>query len=306
MIVSPVYADILNQMRKTFLYAAISPCLFLALLIGCKSPPPPPPAETPKAPRASIYLEGIEAQDVNRIDLAFVLKAENLRPETAGVSMGTWSVSINNKKVDEGVRIIPGASDFTMNAAADTEIPVKLELDIAVLTRAGLTLEDDYHVNIENGLEFVYGAGPRIEVKARGDAVFPRIQEPVFNITAIAILKAELINTRFRVSLKVDNPNPFPMDLSSFKYELYGEGRFWADGQEKNVLKIPAHGTAETRLFLVMNFIDMKRSLFDLIVNLQDVNYHFKGETLVRTEVDYLPQFPTAFNLSGYSQVFDN
>jgi LEA14-like dessication related protein len=119
-------------------------------------------------------------------------------------------------------------------------------------------------------------------------------------------LKAELINTRFRVSLKVDNPNPFPMELSSFVYELYGEGRFWADGREKNVLKIPALETAETRLFLVMNFIDMKRSLLDQIINLQDVNYRFKGEALVRTEVDYLPQFRTVFDLSGYSQVFDN
>ncbi|WP_043923458.1 LEA type 2 family protein [Leadbettera azotonutricia] len=292
-------------MSKTFLYAGISAVLFLAVFNSCKSPPPPPPAEMPKDPRASIFLEGIEAQGVNSINLAFVLKAENPRSESAAVTVGVWSVLINNRKVDEGVRILPEASGFNVDAASDAEVPVKLELDIAALTRAGLTLKDDYHVSIGTDLEFVYDAG-MVKVTAGGDALFPRIQEPVFAITAIAILKAELINTRFRVSLKVENPNPFPMDLSSFKYELYGEGRFWADGQERNVLKIPAHGAAETRLFLVMNFIDMKRDLFDLIVNLQDVNYRFKGEALVKTEVDYLPQFRTAFDLSGYSQVFDN
>ncbi|GHU65188.1 hypothetical protein FACS189447_03670 [Spirochaetia bacterium] len=293
-------------MRKTFFGAAIQALLFLLIFIGCKSPPPPPPAEAPKDPRASIYLEGIEAQDVNQISLAFMINAENPRSEAADVSIGAWSVTINKRKATEGIHISTETSGFTANVASETVVPVKLELDIAALTKAGLTLEDDYNVSIETDLEFVYQTGAKVKVRASGAALFPRIQEPVFNITAIAILKAELINTRFRVSLKVDNPNPFPMDLSSFKYELYGEGRFWADGQEKNVLKIPAQGTAKTSLFLVMNFIDMKRSLFDQIVNLQDVNYRFKGEALVKTEVDYLPQFRTAFDLSGYSQVFDN
>jgi LEA14-like dessication related protein len=293
-------------MRKTFLYAAISAILALMVLIGCKSPPPPPPVEAPKDPRASIYLEGIEAQDVNSISLAFALSGENPRSEAAGVATGPWSIRINNRKVEEGARMLPSASNFNIEPNGSAEVPVKLELDIAALTKAGLTLEDDYNVSIETEAEFVYQTGARVKVRASGDAVFPRIQEPVFKITAIAILKAELINTRFRVSLKVENPNPFPMALSSFAYELYGEGRFWADGQEKNVLQIPAHGTAETRLFLIMNFIDMKRSLFDQIVNLQDVNYRFAGEVLVKTEVDYLPQFRTGFDLSGYSQVFDN
>ena len=134
----------------------------------------------------------------------------------------------------------------------------------------------------------------------------PAVQEPVFSITEIAVLKAELINTRFRVNLKVDNPNPFPVELSSFVYELYGQGRLWADGEEKNVFQIPAHESREAQLFLIMNFINMNRALLDQVIKLQNVQYRFAGEVMVSTGIDYLPQFKSVYDLSGYSQVLEN
>ena len=48
----------------------------------------------------------------------------------------------------------------------------------------------------------------------------PELLEPVFSIASIAILQAELVNTRFKVRLRIDNPNSVPLELSSFNYEL--------------------------------------------------------------------------------------
>jgi LEA14-like dessication related protein len=116
-------------------------------------------------------------------------------------------------------------------------------------------------------------------------------------------MQAELINTRFRVSLRIDNPNFFPVALSSFGYELYGEGRFWADGEEQDVLYIPAKGSAETNLFLLMNFINMKRHLLDEVIAMQLVRYRFTGEVEVGTGVSWLPQFHMGFDRTGNSIV---
>jgi len=129
----------------------------------------------------------------------------------------------------------------------------------------------------------------------------PVIKEPEFFITSIKILQAELVNTHLKVQLKINNPNPFPVTLSSFTYELYGAGRFWADGKEKNVLTVPAAGSAEKDLFLVMNFIDMRRDLLDMIIAMESVPYRFKGT--VEIGAANLPLVTREFNLEGESEV---
>jgi LEA14-like dessication related protein len=183
---------------------------------------------------------------------------------------------------------------------------LRLDLDRAAYrnSQAASTGSGDYRTELLLNLAYQYGRERVIAGEAVAAASFPRIREPEFTITAIAIMQAELINTRFRVSLRIDNPNIFPVDLSSFGYELYGAGRFWADGREEDVLHIPAQGSAETRLFLMMNFINMKRSLLDEVIALRQVRYRFTGEAEVGTGVAWLPRFRMGFDHSGDSAVY--
>ena len=114
-------------------------------------------------------------------------------------------------------------------------------------------------------------------------------------------MQAELINTRLKVKLRIENPNPFPVSLSSFKYELYGEGRFWADGTEKNVFTVPASDFTEKELFLVMNFIDMRRDLLDKVIEMKSVAYRFTGTVEINAE--NMPLLSKRFNMEGESEV---
>ena len=129
----------------------------------------------------------------------------------------------------------------------------------------------------------------------------PGIQEPDFSISSIKILQAELVNTRLKVKVRIENPNPFPVSLSSFTYELYGEGRFWAEGTEKNVFTVPASGFVEKDLFLVMNFIDMKRDLLDKVIAMENVAYRFEGS--VQISAADMPLLTKSFSLEGKSEV---
>jgi LEA14-like dessication related protein len=157
---------------------------------------------------------------------------------------------------------------------------------------------DEYRVMLALNL-----AGPDGDLPLQAEAVFPRIREPRFTIISISILKDELVNTRFRVDLRIDNPNIFPVVLSSFGYELYGQERFWARGEERDVLEVPAGGFAETRLLLVMNFINMGRDLLDEVIALGNVAYRFTGKVLVDTPVPLLPSFRMGFDQRGTSTV---
>ena len=279
-------------------------------LAACKSKPVPPVPFV--RPRASLHFVSIEAHDVSRVSLDYTLKVENPTPADAAFIIEEWNIVINDREMKaEDLNLILGEKDvFSVEPGTGAlpgvrEIPVRLELDIPSLASAGVPLKDDFTVELVLDMFHTDVLRAPYPMQARETTVFPYIREPVFTITAIAILKAELINTRFRVGLRIDNPNPFPVELSAFSYKLYGNGRFWADGTEENIIRVAGKSTLTGNLFLMMNFIDMPRTLLDQIINLIDVNYRFTGEAEIMTGVEYLPKFKSGFDLSGYSQVLD-
>jgi len=130
-----------------------------------------------------------------------------------------------------------------------------------------------------------------------------QIEEPQFTITSITILQADLINTRLKLTLKIDNPNIIPITLSSFHYELYGNNRFWASGTEEKLVDVPAQGISEAEFEIEMNFSNMRRKLLDDIIALREVHYRIVGYVDVKTGLSHLPDFRMNFDYSGDSEV---
>ena len=275
------------------------------VLSACKSKPAPAEGVSPPAPSAALFFDRIEAGDPSRLILHFTLEVRNPISSACRIKIESWRAEVNGRRADSGFSLHYSESGFPVGAMASASFPLKLDMDVAALAALGLAPADDYEVKLITQLDFAFDSAPPVKTEVSCLAVFPGVRAPEFNITAIAILKAELINTRFRVTMRIDNPNPFPVELSAFNYTLYGNGKLWADGAERNVLRVPAKSSLEGNLFLLMNFIDMDRNLLDQIVNLIDVNYRFTGEAQVSTGVEYLPRFSTGFDLSGYSEVLE-
>ncbi|MDR2304979.1 MAG: LEA type 2 family protein [Treponema sp.] len=300
---------------------------FLMLLLSCKSSPkppenPPPKAEEPAfpepAPLAGLKFDRIEASSAFRVSLFYTLSLENpgFRDLTAEIS--AWEILLDGKgpkekgaSVEEAAALFLeevrpiGEASFECPALGSSETLLRLDVDLSRFPGWDSVELTEYAAEFRVKLSYRCPEGKGAEGEAVELASFPRIREPEFTITRIAVLQAELINTRFRVNLKIDNPNFFPVDLSSFEYALFGDGRFWAEGREKNVLHIPAGKSEETRLFLTMNFINQRRDMLDRVIDMDLVRYRFTGDVLVDTGVAWLPQFRMGFDKSGYSEVFE-
>jgi len=262
---------------------------FIVILLGCKTPP-----VQFSDPSAALSFESIEAQNVSKIFINYDLSVKQPGIEYADFIIEEWNAIINDKEIKNGVKLIP-------------DIPaskVRLEFDIPLLIEEGVPLEDDFTVDLTLNIS-MQGKDTSVKMQVKEKTVFPFIREPVFTITEIAILRDDLINTRFRVAIKIDNQNPFPVALSSLEYELYGNNLLWAEGRERNAINVPEKSSYQGNIFLTMNFINMRRDLLDQIIRLDDVNYRFRGKALVSTEVEYLPGFTTDFSLSGFSKVLD-
>jgi LEA14-like dessication related protein len=308
--------------------------VLIGLLASCAGRELPPPALELPPPAARLSFDRVEAGDPVHITLSYLLELENPRDEAAVLEILDWNLAVrgfNPPVVEfaavEALGLLPGSSgtiplrfslDLTgtvppVEAAGAVEAVGAVEAAGVVEAASGDAVDSDAAeggaalsgTDLRLALAFRYGSGERIILHPRSSASFPLIREPRFSITAIAVQRAELINTRFKVTLRIENPNAFPVELASFRYELYGGGRFWAEGEETGVLHIPAGSAAETELFLIMNFINMRRELLDQIIALRQVNYRFTGEAVVSTGIEYLPQFRMNFERSGYSEVIE-
>jgi LEA14-like dessication related protein len=286
-------------------------CFFIIVSFfpGCKSPPPR--EESAPNPGAFLVFTGVEADNPVNLDLKFTLNLN--APASRGAKLESWQAEINGEKPGGGFSL-EEKGFFSLHASGEStasfvpsSFELKLCMDVDALASQGLAPTDDYRINLILGLDFQYDeiSNTPVRIEVSGLAAFPGVRAPEFSITNIAILKDELVNTMFRVGLKINNPNPFPVDLASFRYVLHGHGMHWADGAERNIIQVEKKSTLRGNLFLDMNFIEMKRDLLNQIIRLEDVNYRFSGEAQIITGVEYLPKFKSGFDLSGYSPVLD-
>lgn len=146
-------------------------------------------------------------------------------------------------------------------------------------------------------------AEPEVQPEIQPEII---VLQPTFNIVSISIIKAELINTEFEAAIRIDNPNDFPLNLSSLTYELYGNGAFWASGKGEDILHIPANSSSETHFRFIKNFMGMNRRLLDDIIALRDVAYRFAGTVIVEAGIPNVPPFYVNYEISGFSEVRRN
>jgi LEA14-like dessication related protein len=284
------------------------------LLISCatKAPPRlepspvlPVPPVPPEYPDARLVFDRIETVSTDTLVLRFRLEADNPRNAMAHIRLARWRAAVNGQAQDQtGAGTLTIESEaLSLGAFSSGAYPVRLELKLDQALAA--IISDSNEAALDMDLVFAYEDGEEAEVQVRAAADFPRVREPEVAVTAIAIMKAELINTRFKVSLRINNPNFFPVELSALHYVLYGEGRLWADGTRAEQINVPAQGSESADVFLVMNFIGMRRELLDQVVALRRVQYRFTGESAVDTGIAYIPQFRMKFDLSGNSEVVE-
>jgi LEA14-like dessication related protein len=257
------------------------------------------PVATAPAPEFSLRFDRIEAASPVHVSLFYTLEG------ISGWEISAWEFLLNGEDLSARSPKVKALTLETLPAAAGA-LDLKLDLDLpapsAEAVGEGSSL-DEYQSELRVHLAPAGVPSGSLGVFLSANATFPRIREPEFTIVSIAVMQAELINTRFRVDLRIDNPNLFPVELSSLSYELYGSGRFWADGKEKTTLEVPSKGSAETRLILTMNFINMRRELLDEVIAMGQVPYRFTGEALVDTGIKLLPRFRVEFDRSGTSLV---
>jgi LEA14-like dessication related protein len=281
---SPAFA------RGAILLAALS------LLSGCATKrASPAPVEAP--PIASIEAAAPLLLDQRRVDLAFTLRVGN--PGAAAITIEGVDYALY-ARAGQPTRLSSRAGQAI---AGGGEAAIRSEFPIEVADLGEAIAGDDGPASAPwrlTALARIRKAdGSPLELPAEASGTFPIVRDPRFRITSIKIERDLLVTTNLRLGLEIENPNEFPLELDSFDYGFYGEGRLWADGGSSIPLTVPAKGKAQRGLEFEMNFADMDRRLFDLVANLRVVRYRLAGEARIATDLAFLPAFEARFDREG-------
>jgi len=271
----------------------------LSFAASCATPPLPPPPAPPPVPDVPLSLEIEEVRAVpsglGAVSVAFSLKVRNTEDRAVRLQSLAWNLSVGEEASASGSvsappELLPGA-----------ELVERIERVVAVPSTQKDAAVYAVRASAVRGLD----DGTFLASDASAAGSFPVIREPRFSIRSIKIKKAELINTKFEVVLRIENPNSVPLVLSSLEYELFGEGRLWTDGRNAEPIPVAASGMIDKKLMLVMNFINMKRDLLNQVIKLEVVDYRFKGSARIRAEFDGFPEFAFPFDLIGRTSVVE-
>jgi LEA14-like dessication related protein len=300
---TPQNYEVLCRYYNMWKYLVLSG-LFL-LLTFCKSAPNQGEPRTQRSqhgiPSAMLEFERIEIISMKQAALHYTFKADNPRSRAMDIEITGWNGLLNGVSIDVHKVAMQLNGENISGIHLGVEPVSALEKDMVLY----LDLNDgnEFKVELFVDLEYHYLNEDTLCNTITANVTFPWTIEPKFTITSIKILQADIVNTGFELRLIVKNPNIFPIKLMSFRYELYGDGNFWADGMEKDLLLIPAKSSLETIINFKMNFIGMNRRLLDDIVAMRQVRYRIIGEMEIGTDKQELPDFKMKFDHSGDSAV---
>jgi LEA14-like dessication related protein len=132
-------------------------------------------------------------------------------------------------------------------------------------------------------------------VALAGCASAPRtLEPPEVQIVGLALMRASADEQRFRVSLRLDNPNPeaIPVQALEFRVRLAGAGLL--DGRSAAPFTLPALGSQTLRLEVSTELLSSVSRLLAVVQGPEDaLSYELDGE--LQTARRFRPALPFHF-----------
>jgi LEA14-like dessication related protein len=107
---------------------------------------------------------------------------------------------------------------------------------------------------------------------------------PQVHIADLDVLNTGLFEQRFRVTLRVANPNDFDLPLDGLRFGLDINGRHFADGFSPAAVTIPRLGDETITVEAVTSTFDILRQLSTLSRN-EAITYGLEGTVFLRSTV---------------------
>ena len=125
----------------------------------------------------------------------------------------------------------------------------------------------------------------------------PELETPQLSLLGIQMMSTDMFAQKFRVRVKVENPNDLELPVRGLDYKIILMGDSFADGVSSDRFVVPANGEAEFDMVVTTNFVSSLGRLISRVGGgkLEDLDYEIAGEVLL--DRGFVKKIP--FNHSG-------
>lgn len=129
---------------------------------------------------------------------------------------------------------------------------------------------------------------------------FQPLEKPVLNIIDFRVMEARLLEQRYCLVFRVQNPNSIDLPVTGVHYALRLEGEDFANGVNSKPFRVPAYGEAQFE-------VEVTTTLFRIIQRLADymsqqpreINYEIRGR--IRVDKAFIGDLP--FDAKGKIEI---
>ncbi len=117
-----------------------------------------------------------------------------------------------------------------------------------------------------------------------------RTEAPRVSLVNLQLLGAELLEQRYGMTLRVQNPNDFPLRIRGVDFHLEVNGEHFADGVGNQALDIPAFGEARMELQVSSNLWRLLQQIRDMGEGRrQELSYRVHGRISLSGALGRIP-----------------
>ncbi len=248
-------------------------------------------------------LEDVKLNDLtfNEADMLFNIRISNPNAVSVNLSGFDYNLLINDAsllKSNENTRI-----EIPARGTTNLPLPVTLVFKDIYEIYQGLKDADSLDYTLNTVLRFDLPTIGAVQVPLSYSGALPNLKLPKIALKQIRLEKIGITGADLRMQISVDNPNAWAMMLNRFDYQLKVGGRQWIQGNKDKQQNISGKSDGVLEVPIFLNFMDMGKSVYDMIAGSEKLDYHLSGQVDLGSSIEMLGQFNVPFDKSGKIEI---
>ena len=110
-----------------------------------------------------------------------------------------------------------------------------------------------------------------------------KLEAPKLELVGVQMLSTDMFAQRFKVRVKVTNPNDLELPVRGLEYTIIMMGDSFAEGMSDQAFVLPALGEAEFDMLVTTNFVSSFGRLLSRVQGgkLDNIDYEIAGKVMV-------------------------
>lgn len=273
--------------------------LFLvsALLVSCEQLLPLLQQMNVQKPIVKVEDVKLTGLSLTGLDLDFKIGIQN--PNSVAIKLAgfDYELLIENNSFLKGNQ--NDEVNIEANGSSQVEIPVSLTFKQLYNSFKALTDADSIKYTLKSGLSFDLPVLGKTRIPVQTTQRVPNVKLPKIKVAALKLANMSFTGADLRLALEVQNPNAWSAALKRLQYNFVVNGQQWLTGNLQKTVNLQQKGKQVLELPIHLNFLEMGRSLYNLLTNPGALEYKLTGQAALNSSIDLLGDFNLPINQSG-------